>query len=81
MSEKGKYPVALTAPDGNVVCEAGFFEERLVAATVDLDAANRAMALRSVSDETIVRDWMRDGVRLVASDGSVRGRAKSPRPS
>ena len=52
-------------PDGNVICEAGFFEERLVAATVDLSAANRAMALRSVNDETILREWMREGVRLV----------------
>ena len=52
-------------PDGNVICEAGFFEERLVAATIDLNAATRAMALRSVNDETILKTWMQEGVKRV----------------
>ncbi|MSS72547.1 MAG: carbon-nitrogen hydrolase family protein [Candidatus Latescibacteria bacterium] len=52
-------------PDGTVICEAGFFEERLMAATVDLNAATRAMALRSVNDETILKAWMQEGVKLV----------------
>lgn len=68
-------------PDGNVIDEAGFFEERLVAATVDLSAADRAMALRSVTDETVLRDWMREGVRLVEGVSSLMGRAENPPPS
>jgi predicted amidohydrolase len=61
-------------PDGNVIREAGFFEERLVAATVDLAAASRAMALRSVNDDTILRNWMREGARLVEAPGANRSR-------
>jgi predicted amidohydrolase len=52
-------------PDGNVLVEAGFFEERLVTATIDLAAASRSVALRAANDETILRDWMRQGVELV----------------
>jgi predicted amidohydrolase len=52
-------------PDGNVLVEAGFFEERLVAATIDLAAADRGVALRAANDETILREWMRQGVELV----------------
>lgn len=52
-------------PDGNVLAEAGHFEERLVAVTVDMQAARRAIAKRSVRDDTILRQWMRLGVRLV----------------
>ena len=52
-------------PDGNVLQEAGFFEETLVTQTIDLDAATRAIAERSVNDETVLRDWMREGARLV----------------
>lgn len=56
-------------PDGNVLAEAGHFEERLVAATLDIDEAGRAFALRSVHDTTILRDWMRQGVDLVERSG------------
>ena len=58
-------------PDGNVLDEAGFFEERLVAATLDLDAADRAMARRAVGDETVLRSWLQEGVRLVEVDDPV----------
>jgi predicted amidohydrolase len=53
-------------PDGNVIDEAGFFEERLVIADVDLEKANHQMCKRAVNDKTILRDWMIDGLRLVA---------------
>jgi predicted amidohydrolase len=53
-------------PDGNVLIEAGYFEERLVTATIDLDEANRVMAKRAVEDDTILRDWMREGLALVS---------------
>jgi len=52
-------------PQGNVLDEAGYFEERLVTAVVDVEAATRAMAMRAVTDSTILRDWMVEGVRLV----------------
>jgi predicted amidohydrolase len=52
-------------PDGNVLVEAGFFEERLVIADVDLADATGAMALRAVEDETVLRVWMQQGLALV----------------
>lgn len=52
-------------PDGNILAEAGFFTEELVMAEVDLEEATGGMARRSTEDETILRDWMRQGVALV----------------
>ena len=52
-------------PQGNVMDEAGYFEERLVIADLNLDEATRQMAERAVNDETVLRQWMRDGLGLV----------------
>ena len=52
-------------PDGRVLEEAGFFEERLVMARIDLEAATRGIAERAVEDDTLLRDWMRQGRELV----------------
>jgi len=52
-------------PDGNVLAEAGFFDETLVVHDIEIDDATRAIANRSVTDETILRDWMTAGARLV----------------
>jgi omega-amidase len=52
-------------PDGNVLVEAGYFEERLVTATIRLADASRAMAKRAAKDETILRDWLQSGLQLV----------------
>lgn len=52
-------------PDGNVLDEAGFFEERLIAATIDVSNATGAMARRSVEDDTLLREWMCAGAQLV----------------
>jgi len=52
-------------PDGNVLVEAGYFEERLVTADIRISDASRSMARRAVEDETILKGWMKDGVRLV----------------
>jgi predicted amidohydrolase len=52
-------------PDGNVIAEAGYFEERLVIATIDIGQATRGIALRAVKDDTILKDWFNRGVRLV----------------
>jgi len=55
-------------PDGNVLCEAGFFSETLMSATINLDKATRSIANRTVNEETILRPWLRDGARLVEQD-------------
>jgi len=52
-------------PDGNVIAEAGYFEERLLSATIDIDQATRGIALRAVKDDTILKDWLSRGVQLV----------------
>jgi len=56
-------------PDGNVMAEAGHFEEGLIAANLDMDAATGAMAWRSVEDTTVLQQWMRDGSELVDRSG------------
>ena len=55
-------------PDGNVLDEAGFFEERLVVATVDLEQATGSIARRAVEDTTVLRQWMQRGLELVRVD-------------
>jgi predicted amidohydrolase len=52
-------------PDGNALDEAKHFEERLVVADIDTRDARRQWALRARDDETILRDWMREGAELV----------------
>lgn len=54
-------------PDGNILCEAGFFEESLVTWRINLDEATRAFAQRSVDDDTIFREWMKKGVEFINS--------------
>jgi len=52
-------------PDGNVIAEAGHFEERLVSATIDIGQATRGIARRAAGDNTILKDWLNKGVQLV----------------
>ena len=52
-------------PDGNVIAEAGYFEERLVSATIDISQATRSIAKRAINDDTILKGWLESGVRLV----------------
>jgi predicted amidohydrolase len=52
-------------PDGNVLIEAGYFEERLVTANIRIKDASRSIARRAANDETILKEWMKDGARLV----------------
>jgi len=52
-------------PDGNVIAEAGYFEERLVSATIDIGQATRHIARRAAGDNTILKDWLNKGVQLV----------------
>ncbi len=55
-------------PNGNVLKEAGFFEDGLVAQTIDLTDATREMAMRSAHDETLLKNWVREGVKLVSCE-------------
>ena len=55
----------IIAPDGNVIAEGGYFEERLISATIDIGQATRSIAKRAINDETILKDWLNRGVRLV----------------
>ena len=48
----------IVAPDGNVIAEAGHFEQRLVVATIDLTAADRWVARRAGGDQTILKPWL-----------------------
>jgi predicted amidohydrolase len=55
-------------PDGNVLCEAGYFGETLMSATIKLEAATRAIAKRTVNEETILKQWMKEGSQLVEQE-------------
>jgi predicted amidohydrolase len=55
-------------PDGNVITEAGYFEEKLVTATIDISRATRSIARRAAEDDTILKDWLTSGVRLVQAE-------------
>ena len=52
-------------PDGNVLTEAGFFTEEIVTAELDLSKAGGGTARRSAGEETILRDWFREGLKFV----------------
>jgi predicted amidohydrolase len=53
-------------PDGYPLVEAGLFEERLVISKIDVDDATRSIAERATNDETILKRWMQEGVKLVS---------------
>ena len=55
-------------PDGNVLVEAGYFEERLVSYSIEVNDADGAVAARAAHDDTILRDWMNQGAKLVDID-------------
>ena len=52
-------------PDGNVLGEAGYFEEALVAQLIDLEDAKGGPAMRAANDDTILKEWMKEGSKLV----------------
>jgi omega-amidase len=53
-------------PDGNVLVEAGFFTEEIVSAEIDLSKADGGIAKRAVSEDTILHNWLEQGLKLVA---------------
>lgn len=52
-------------PIGNVMVEAGHFEERVLVAQVDLSLAAGRIARRALEEPTILRDWYRQGLWFV----------------
>jgi len=52
-------------PIGNVLGEAGFFEERLVIAQIDQHLAAGRIAKRALEEPTILREWYRQGLWFV----------------
>ncbi len=52
-------------PDGNVITEAGFFGDNIVSATVDLSRASGLQARRTRNEDTILREWFRQGCEFV----------------
>jgi len=52
-------------PDGNVIKEAGFFGDEIVTAILELSQAKGTMAKRTYNEETILRDWFRQGCEFV----------------
>jgi len=52
-------------PDGNVLAESGFFTEEIVSAGIDLSKADGWVAKRAVSEDTILHNWLRQGLKLV----------------
>lgn len=55
-------------PNGNVLVEAGYFQETLVSATIDLKFADRAMARRAIKERAPVSKWLKEGMHLVEGD-------------
>jgi predicted amidohydrolase len=53
-------------PDGNVLQEAGYFDETLVVCSIHMEEATRSVAKRSAKDETILKKWIQDGAELVS---------------
>ncbi len=52
----------IVAPDGNVILEAGYFENRLVVSDIDLDLSKGWIPKRVLREKTILKDWFHQGV-------------------
>lgn len=52
-------------PFGNVVVEAGYFDERAVVAEVDFALATRRVATRVLKEPTILQNWYHQGLQYV----------------
>ncbi len=52
-------------PNGNVLKEAGFFGNEIVSATIDLSQATGSQAKRTYNENTILREWFREGCGFV----------------
>ena len=52
-------------PNGNVIKEAGYFGDEIVSATIDLSQAKGSQAKRTYNENTILREWFREGCEFV----------------
>ncbi|HEU0204531.1 MAG TPA: carbon-nitrogen hydrolase family protein [Burkholderiaceae bacterium] len=52
-------------PLGNVLVEAGHFEERAIIAEIDFALATRRVATRVLTEPTILQEWYRQGLQFV----------------
>lgn len=52
-------------PNGNVIKEAGFFGDVIVSATVDISQATGGQAKRTCTEDTILKEWFREGCEFV----------------
>ncbi len=52
-------------PNGNVLKEAGFFGDEIVSATIDISQARGSQAKRTYNEDTILREWFREGCEFV----------------
>ncbi|MBD3181450.1 hypothetical protein GF312_04105, partial [Candidatus Poribacteria bacterium] len=55
----------IICPDGNVIVESGFFTEEIISAELDLSQAVGGTAKRSATEDTILRDWFKEGLNYV----------------
>jgi len=55
----------IISPDGNVIVESGFFSEEIISAELDLSKARGEIAKRAIREDTILRDWLRQGLEFV----------------
>lgn len=52
-------------PDGNIIIESGFFTQEIISAEIDLSKADRWVAKRVLSEDTILHDWLQKGLDCV----------------
>lgn len=55
----------IIAPDGNVLIEAGYFDQGLFAAEIDTDISARKFALRAANDDNFLKEYLRQGINMV----------------
>ena len=52
-------------PNGNVITEAGYFGDDIIASTIDISQATGGQAKRTYSEDTILREWFQKGCEFV----------------
>jgi predicted amidohydrolase len=52
-------------PNGNIMIEAGFFDQMIVSAEIDLTKADGGIAKRAVAEDTILHNWLEQGLKFV----------------
>ncbi len=58
-------------PDGNALAAGSTFGEELVMAEIDTDRATASHAFRGLNDQTPLKAWLAEGVRIVQREGET----------